>query len=621
MNSMEEQLKQLTILNRRCDDGHVRTGKVAALVDNLQQKAGFAQNATLSKSKTAPSIPPKPFKKTNEMPQVPLSKQVMDAREPLFSQPLLSLELSNTKGTEGDGNLLRRQPPIYSGRGGDKPGNSQTTLDNPAVLEQQLEALAYHKQQMERKGLLGSQTQVTDPIRSIPKLSSTSLSGHHFGSPIAAIYSNLSAARESPTNEKKPAIMHVSTQLEKCPQKDSSMVDIASPNASLAKMLSVWTNSMLDKEPEEDLPPPPSPVSSSYSELRRASDVFSKAANFQENPIKKAAPTISRANYTNHYATQNANLKGYQNKTCADYFGYGALSQSSSTYDSIYEPINPRPPSDMSSRANCNTYATYVNQSNTPIGFGGSNSMLIASESNTYLYSNGEARAEHNLSSMDENMKQYHLPSIETTSEVESYGRCFKCGERVLGESSGCTAMDQIYHISCFTCTECQINLQGKPFYALEGQPFCEHDYLQTLEKCSVCLKPILERILRATGKPYHPQCFTCVVCGNSLDAIPFTVDATNQNYCIADFHKKFAPRCCVCQEPIMPEAGQEETVRVVALDRSFHLECYKCEDCSLLLSSEADGRGCYPLDDHVLCKSCNARRVQVLTNRMTSEL
>ncbi|XP_064537709.1 lipoma-preferred partner homolog [Drosophila montana] len=617
MNSIEEQLKQLTILNRRCDDGHVRTGKVAALVDNLQQKAGSAQNATLSKSKTAPSIPPKPFKKTNEMPQVPLSKQVMDTREPLFSQPLLSLELSKAKGTEGGPNLLRRQqPPIYPGLSGDKPGNSQTTLDNPAVLEQQLEALAYHKQQMERKGLLGSQAQITEPIRSIPKLSSTSLSGRNFGSPVASIYSNLPTSRENPTHDSKAAFNHLSTQPENCQPKDSSI-------------LSIWTNSMLDKEPEEDLPPPPSPVSSSYSELRRASDVFSKAVNFQENPNNKAGPSVSRANYTNHYGSQNANLKGYQNKTCADYFGYGALSQSSSTYDSIYEPINPRPPSDISSRTNCNTYATYVNQSNTPISSGASNSILVASESNTHLYSNGEARGEHNPSNIGycqrtengENMKQYHLASIDTTSEVESYGRCFKCGERVLGESSGCTAMDQIYHISCFTCTECQINLQGKPFYALEGQPFCEHDYLQTLEKCSVCLKPILERILRATGKPYHPQCFTCVVCGNSLDAIPFTVDATNQNYCIADFHKKFAPRCCVCQEPIMPEAGQEETVRVVALDRSFHLECYKCEDCSLLLSSEADGRGCYPLDDHVLCKSCNARRVQVLTNRMTSEL
>ena len=41
---------------------------------------------------------------------------------------------------------------------------------------------------------------------------------------------------------------------------------------------------------------------------------------------------------------------------------------------------------------------------------------------------------------------------------------------------------------------------------------------------------------------------------------------------------RKFAPRCCVCKQPIMPEPGQEETVRVVALDRSFHIQCYKCE-------------------------------------------
>lgn len=27
-----------------------------------------------------------------------------------------------------------------------------------------------------------------------------------------------------------------------------------------------------------------------------------------------------------------------------------------------------------------------------------------------------------------------------------------------------------------------------------------------------------------------------------------------------------------------MPEPGEDETVRVVALDRSFHVACYKCE-------------------------------------------
>ncbi len=63
-----------------------------------------------------------------------------------------------------------------------------------------------------------------------------------------------------------------------------------------------------------------------------------------------------------------------------------------------------------------------------------------------------------------------------------------------------------------------------------------------------------------------------------------------------------------------MPEGGEEETVRVVALDRSFHVGCYRCEDCGRLLSSDQEA-GCYPLDDHVLCKGCNTKRIQALTS------
>ena len=29
-----------------------------------------------------------------------------------------------------------------------------------------------------------------------------------------------------------------------------------------------------------------------------------------------------------------------------------------------------------------------------------------------------------------------------------------------------------------------------------------------------------------------------------------------------------------------MPAPGQEETVRIVALDRDFHVQCYRCEVC-----------------------------------------
>jgi len=331
--------------------------------------------------------------------------------------------------------------------------------------------------------------------------------------------------------------------------------------------------------PTDEFPPPPSPVSSSYSELRQAVTTPTYPPKQYRAPPQQGTYAVMAGNGSD----------------------YGIYAPGSSTYESIYEPITPRTPSQMSSRSNYSLYTSYVNGSQMGI--------------DKMAQQGGQKVNEVDA------LTDLLVQSMESGQELDSFGTCCKCGEKIVGENSGCTAMDRLYHIVCFTCVECQINLQGKPFYALEGKPLCEADYLNTLEKCCVCLKPILERILRATGKPYHPQCFTCVVCHKSLDGIPFTVDATNKIHCIDDFHKKFAPRCCVCRLPILPEPGQDETVRVVALDRSFHINCYKCEDCGLMLSSEAEGRGCYPLDDHVLCKNCNATRVQALTNRMTTEL
>ena len=41
----------------------------------------------------------------------------------------------------------------------------------------------------------------------------------------------------------------------------------------------------------------------------------------------------------------------------------------------------------------------------------------------------------------------------------------------------------------------------------------------------------------------------------------------------------------------------------MVALDRSFHIDCYRCVDCNLLLSSEEQGRG-YQLSLFTICQS-----------------
>ncbi|KAG5847505.1 hypothetical protein ANANG_G00126760 [Anguilla anguilla] len=230
--------------------------------------------------------------------------------------------------------------------------------------------------------------------------------------------------------------------------------------------------------------------------------------------------------------------------------------------------------------------------------------------------SNASGGLEDELERLTKNL----LYDMDNPPSDEYFGRCSSCGENVVGEGTGCTAMDQVFHVNCFTCTTCGSKLRGKPFYAMEKKAYCEPCYVNTLESCSVCAQPIMERILRATGKAYHPHCFSCVVCHRSLDGIPFTVDAANQIHCIEDFHKKFAPRCSVCKEPIMPAPGQEETVRIVALDRDFHVQCYRCEDCGSPLS-EGDNQGCYPLDSHVLCKNCNTLRIQALTAKATTDL
>ncbi len=69
-----------------------------------------------------------------------------------------------------------------------------------------------------------------------------------------------------------------------------------------------------------------------------------------------------------------------------------------------------------------------------------------------------------------------------------------------------------------------------------------------------------------------------------------------------------------MCHQSITPEAGNEETIRIVAMDKSFHVHCYKCEDCGISLASNAENAGgCFPLDDHILCKACNIQRIRQL--------
>lgn len=239
----------------------------------------------------------------------------------------------------------------------------------------------------------------------------------------------------------------------------------------------------------------------------------------------------------------------------------------------------------------------------------------------------GPSAAEKKLEALTKQLEEEMEKEAAGGSAVmgkEFFGNCFACSQPVTGASEACQAMGNLYHTSCFICHSCGKTLRGKTFYDVSGKVYCEEDYLYSgfhhvADKCALCQHPIMERILQAMGKSYHPGCFRCCTCQECLDGVPFTVDPDGRVYCVADYHSVFAPKCHACGGPITPVPdGTGETVRVVSMGRDFHVDCYHCEECNLQLTDEPNQR-CYPLEGRLLCYGCHMNKLTVLYSSSSS--
>ncbi|XP_036020921.1 actin-binding LIM protein 2 isoform X10 [Mus musculus] len=167
---------------------------------------------------------------------------------------------------------------------------------------------------------------------------------------------------------------------------------------------------------------------------------------------------------------------------------------------------------------------------------------------------------------------------------------CNTCGNVCKGEVL--RVQNKYFHIRCFVCKACGCDLAEGGFFVRQGEHICTRDYQRLYgTRCFSCDRFIEGEVVSALGKTYHPDCFVCAVC-----RLPFPPGD----------RVTFNGKECMCQKCSPPtllgnSAHVAQGLRscggcgleikngqaLVALDKHWHLGCFKCKTCGKLLNAE----------------------------------
>ncbi|XDV21483.1 hypothetical protein PO909_026576 [Leuciscus waleckii] len=150
-------------------------------------------------------------------------------------------------------------------------------------------------------------------------------------------------------------------------------------------------------------------------------------------------------------------------------------------------------------------------------------------------------------------------------------GVCGACKKPIAGQVV--TAMGRTWHPEHFVCTHCQEEIGSKNFFERDGQPYCEKDYHSLFSpRCYYCNGPILDRVVTALDKTWHPEHFFCAQCGSFFGPEGFH-EKEGKAYCRKDYFDMFAPKCGGCARAILENY-------ISALNSLWHPECFVCREC-----------------------------------------
>jgi len=178
--------------------------------------------------------------------------------------------------------------------------------------------------------------------------------------------------------------------------------------------------------------------------------------------------------------------------------------------------------------------------------------------------------------------------SYSSGSRSSHSAGCSRCGGDLVGDAL--QACHKLWHPSCFTCRDCNIELGTREFYEHEdGTPYCMGCAKRRfLPQCDACRSPIEGKMLKALGKQFHERCFTCAVCRNSFPDGSFW-EQDGVAYCKTHYYDKFGVRCGGCSGVITSDKALK------ALGQLWHKEHFVCTQCGVPFPDgqfyEKDGR------------------------------
>ncbi|XP_062892743.1 paxillin-like [Mobula hypostoma] len=150
-------------------------------------------------------------------------------------------------------------------------------------------------------------------------------------------------------------------------------------------------------------------------------------------------------------------------------------------------------------------------------------------------------------------------------------GICCSCKKPIVGKIV--TAMGLTWHPEHFVCAHCEEEIGQNGFYERDGRAYCNRDYHKLFSpQCAYCRGPILDKILTALDKTWHPEHFFCANCGDIFGADGYH-EKDGKAYCRKDYFNMFAPKCGCCERPVLDNY-------LSAMNSVWHAECFVCRDC-----------------------------------------